>query len=266
MNSPSAISRSSSETASRAVRVDLRQPLELDLRPWRSASFAPCLRIGAVEVAAPRPRGRWRDLLEGRRFLAAVLIGPAVLFIARARRRAAAARDLPQPDRRDRRLADRRVRRPAQLHRGLGEPELPPRAAQHGHLHGRLAGDRAARRRGARARSSPSRSAGRWFLRFLVLLPVGGADRARDDRLPLDLRLALQRRELDARQRRVPGLARVQALQRRQLAVRPARRCPTGSRSRRSTPSRRRSGSASRRSRWRRSSSCTPGGSSPSRR
>jgi multiple sugar transport system permease protein len=38
-----------------------------------------------VEVAArggPRPRGRWRDVLEERRFLAAVLIGPAVLFIA----------------------------------------------------------------------------------------------------------------------------------------------------------------------------------------
>jgi multiple sugar transport system permease protein len=36
-----------------------------------------------VELAArARPRGRWRDLLEGRRFLAAVLIGPAVLFIA----------------------------------------------------------------------------------------------------------------------------------------------------------------------------------------
>jgi multiple sugar transport system permease protein len=35
-----------------------------------------------VEVAAPRPRGRWRDLLEERRFLAGVLIAPAVLFIA----------------------------------------------------------------------------------------------------------------------------------------------------------------------------------------
>ncbi len=35
-----------------------------------------------MEVAAPRPRGRWRDVLEERRFLAAVLIGPAVLFIA----------------------------------------------------------------------------------------------------------------------------------------------------------------------------------------
>jgi multiple sugar transport system permease protein len=36
-----------------------------------------------VEVAAPaRARGRWRDALEERRFFAAVLIGPAVLFIA----------------------------------------------------------------------------------------------------------------------------------------------------------------------------------------
>jgi multiple sugar transport system permease protein len=35
-----------------------------------------------VEVAAPRPRGRWRDILEERRFLAGVLIAPAVLFIA----------------------------------------------------------------------------------------------------------------------------------------------------------------------------------------
>jgi multiple sugar transport system permease protein len=32
-------------------------------------------------VAEARPVGRWRNLLEGRRFLAAVLIGPAVLFI-----------------------------------------------------------------------------------------------------------------------------------------------------------------------------------------
>jgi multiple sugar transport system permease protein len=35
-----------------------------------------------VEVAAPRPRARWRDILEERRFLAGVLIAPAVLFIA----------------------------------------------------------------------------------------------------------------------------------------------------------------------------------------
>ena len=34
-----------------------------------------------MEVAAPRPRGRWRDILEERRFLAGVLIAPAVLFI-----------------------------------------------------------------------------------------------------------------------------------------------------------------------------------------
>lgn len=33
-------------------------------------------------VAEPRPKGRWADLLEERRFLAPVLIGPAVLFIA----------------------------------------------------------------------------------------------------------------------------------------------------------------------------------------
>jgi multiple sugar transport system permease protein len=33
-------------------------------------------------VAEPRPRGRWRYALEERRFLAPVLIGPAVLFIA----------------------------------------------------------------------------------------------------------------------------------------------------------------------------------------
>jgi multiple sugar transport system permease protein len=34
-----------------------------------------------VAVAQAEPRGRWRDLLEERRFLAAVLIGPAVIFI-----------------------------------------------------------------------------------------------------------------------------------------------------------------------------------------
>ena len=35
-----------------------------------------------MEAAAqPRPRGRWRDALEERRFLAPLLIGPAVLFI-----------------------------------------------------------------------------------------------------------------------------------------------------------------------------------------
>lgn len=32
-------------------------------------------------VAEPRPRGRWRDVLEERRFLAPVLISPAVLYI-----------------------------------------------------------------------------------------------------------------------------------------------------------------------------------------
>jgi multiple sugar transport system permease protein len=32
--------------------------------------------------ASPRPRGRWRDVLEERRFLAPVLISPAVLYIA----------------------------------------------------------------------------------------------------------------------------------------------------------------------------------------
>src|SRR5215210_6345897 len=46
-------------------------------------SFARFPRIRPVEVAAPaRARGRWRDALEERRFLAGVLIGPAVLFIA----------------------------------------------------------------------------------------------------------------------------------------------------------------------------------------
>jgi len=34
-----------------------------------------------VAVAEARPRGRWRDLLEERRFLAATLIAPAVIFI-----------------------------------------------------------------------------------------------------------------------------------------------------------------------------------------
>ena len=34
-----------------------------------------------VAVAQARPRPRWRDLLEERRILAAVLIGPAVVFI-----------------------------------------------------------------------------------------------------------------------------------------------------------------------------------------
>ncbi len=33
-------------------------------------------------VVQPRPRGRWRDVLEERRFLAPLLISPAVLFIA----------------------------------------------------------------------------------------------------------------------------------------------------------------------------------------
>jgi multiple sugar transport system permease protein len=36
----------------------------------------------AEAVAQPRPRGRWRYALEERRFLAPVLIGPAVLYIA----------------------------------------------------------------------------------------------------------------------------------------------------------------------------------------
>ena len=34
-----------------------------------------------VAVAEARPHGRWRDLLEGRRFLAPALIAPAVIFV-----------------------------------------------------------------------------------------------------------------------------------------------------------------------------------------
>ena len=34
-----------------------------------------------VAVAEARPRGRGRELIEGRAFLATVLIGPAVVFI-----------------------------------------------------------------------------------------------------------------------------------------------------------------------------------------
>ena len=129
--------------------------------------------------------------------------------------------------------------------RRLARPELPPRAPEHVHLHARLAGDRRPRRRGP--------------LHFLVrdvprqvvpALPgpaaVGGAGRALDDRLALDLRLALQRRQLDARGSTwtaSSGLRRVTSRDAQSAAVaRPTRT-----------------------SRSRRSRSCTPGGSSRSR-
>ena len=158
----------------------------------------------AAANSRAREPGRWRDVLEERRFLAAAPDRARRPVHRPARRRAAPARDLPEPDRRNGRLAERRLRRAAQLHRGLGQPDLPPRAAQHDHLHGRLAGDRAAGR-GLLAHALAEAFRGSWFLRFLILLPWAAPIALEHDRLPLDLPLALQRRELDARQRRLPG-------------------------------------------------------------
>ena len=53
-------------------------------------------------------------------------------------------------------------------------------------------------RGGALALRSSATSAGKWFVRFLVVLPWAAPVALVDDRLALDLRLAVQHRQLDA--------------------------------------------------------------------
>src|ERR671929_243374 len=112
--------------------------------------------------------------------------------------------------------------RPATIRRAV---VLPPRAAEHAPLHGRLAGDRARLRRADRARSH---AAGPRPLDPPLPdpAPLGCAGAALDDRLALDLRLALQRRQLDARPRHLPGPSRALPLQGRELAAPALRRHP----------------------------------------
>src|SRR5205085_4865477 len=104
-------------------------------------------------------------------------------------------------------------------------PELPPRPQEHAALHHRLPGDRARLRRPDRARPDPS---GPRPLDPPLPdpAPVGSACAALHDRLALDLRLALQRRQLDARPRPHAGPPRLLPLQGRQLAPAPDRRHP----------------------------------------
>src|SRR5437764_2176493 len=116
------------------------------------------------------------------------------------RRGTARAGDLSEHDGCHRRPADRQVRLVPQLRRRMAQRQLPAGTAEHDRLHARLAGDRVGRRRDprSRARASVPRS-----LVFSVadLASVGGARGRQHDWLSLDLRLSVQRRELDARPR-----------------------------------------------------------------
>ena len=62
---------------------------------------------------------------------------------------------------------------------------------------------------------------GQWFLRFLILLPWAAPVALGDDHLAVDLRLALQRRELDARGDRTCSASSA-AVRRRRLRAEPA--------------------------------------------
>ena len=150
---------------------------------------------------------------------------------------------------RDRRFADRQLGRLRQLHECLARREFPAGAPQHAHLHARLAGHRGRRRRGPLEFPRPRLS---WEVdRALPRGPaLGGPGRALDHRLALAPRLALQRRQLDAR----PAPSR----QRARLAAR--RRASRGGRTGSAAMARPPQPRAHRRSR-----SCTRGGSCRSR-
>src|SRR5207248_4044210 len=177
-----------------------------------------CRRGG--QTAWPRPRAdRGAGLPRNRPDRACRGLHPG------AGRRPARPQHLPQPHERDRRRARRPLGRPAQLHRRLVGSELPPRAAEHAALHARLPGDRARLRGPDRARADPADP------RPLdPPLPhpaaVGGAGPAVDDRVALDLRLALQRRQLDAHPRPLPRPSRLLPLQGDQLAAAAVREHP----------------------------------------
>ena len=101
----------------------------------------------------------------------------------------------------------------------LARRELPTRAPQHAHLHARVAGDR--RRRGSGALELPRPRLPRQVDRALSRGPaLGRAGRPVDDHVALAVRLAVQRRQLDARE--------APSRQRRRLGAR--RREPRGGR------------------------------------
>ena len=104
----------------------------------------------------------------------------------------------------------------------VARPELPQRAREHADHHVLRAGDR--RRRRGDPLALPRPRLPRQVVRPLPRHPaVGGAGRARHDRLALDLRLALQRRELDA-EGDAPVGAVCCAVRRRTAAARTTRR------------------------------------------
>ena len=234
-NSPSAIVEVELGDGLRAVPVDLRQLLELDLRhaapcgrnlddqrrchcvtipaSWRSLPAA------APERAPPAPR---RHLLEERRVLAPAPDRAGGHLRRRRRRRPARLGDLPQPDRRDRRLAVRQLRRLRQLHDAWHDQNF--RNALENTLIITFASQAiVVVGAGVLSHCLVRDFRGKWFLRFLVILPVGGAGRARDDRLALDLRLAVHDRELDA-EGDAPARRRLRRLRRSTAAEPPTRR------------------------------------------
>ena len=120
---------------------------------------------------AQRAHGAGADALESRRVLAPLLIAPAVIFIGAASSgcRSCWAIYLSLTDATGGSL-ERQLGRLRQLHDRLARPELPARAPQHADLHARLAGDRRGRRGGPLALLVRD-FRGKWFIRFLVLLP-----------------------------------------------------------------------------------------------
>src|SRR5581483_4111296 len=117
---------------------------------------------------------------------------------ARGRRRPVRLGDLPEPDERDRRLAQRQVRRVRQLRPRLGRRQLPDGAEEHADHHLRLAGARPRRRVDPLALHRP-----RVPRQVDPPLPrdpaVGGAGGDEHDRLAVVARLGVQRPQLDAR-------------------------------------------------------------------
>ena len=114
----------------RAVRVDLRQPLELDPRHGRELTRDSCKRRDSIQspphmaaVAAPGGAGAAAPVPHGAARVPRDAADRACGALhRRARRRAARARDLPQLHRRDGGLADRAWVGLGELPRGVHDP------------------------------------------------------------------------------------------------------------------------------------------------
>ena len=226
------------------------------------------LRSGRGGNRRSRSHGRrWQDVFEERRFLAPAPDRSRGPLHRPARRRAARPRGLPQPHRRDRRLADRRLRRPPQLHGRSG------RARTSAARSGTRSSSRSSRRRSSSSAPASSRTA------LHPRLPRASGSSASSDPAPVGHAGRAEGRSaflwiFDSLYSVVnwtlihdivPGSPAFYPYKALNWAF--ARDFwRSGSRSPRSSRSTRRSGSASRTSRWRRSSSCTPGGSCRSRR